>query len=172
MGNPIVQQEFSEFLDRLTFENKSDHKAEVLLLTCIDFRFFHLVQKYINERNLAHKFDHVILAGAELGPVVDFPPDPKLHWQQFFLEHLALAIELHAIKKLIVLGHRTCGAYEKFRLLPQRPDPERERQVHRAQAEKLEKLVKRFYPTLTVEAGLLSLEDSKDARVLMLEPLT
>jgi carbonic anhydrase len=98
----------------------------------------------------------VVVAGAELGPVVDFPPDPKLHWQQFFLEHLQLSKDLHSIKKVLVLGHRDCGAYKKFKLLPEKDvDPEVERKAHEEQARKLMELIKTHQPELQFEAYLL-----------------
>lgn len=135
---------------------KEDHNAEVLLLTCIDFRFFDEVEECIKAKGLGGKFDHVIVAGAELGPVIDFPPDPKLHWQQFFLEHLQLSRQLHCIKKVLVLGHRDCGAYKKFKLLPEdNVDPETERLTHELQARKLANLISVHQPGLEFEAHLL-----------------
>jgi carbonic anhydrase len=136
---------------------KDSHDAEVLLLTCIDFRFFHKVAQHIADAGLSGKYDHVIVAGAELGPVVDFPPDPKLHWQQFFLEHLALSKALHNIKRVLVLGHRDCGAYKKFQVLPEHPSPEEERAAHKAHADRFAALVRRFHPELQVDKFLLDL---------------
>jgi carbonic anhydrase len=136
---------------------KDGHDAEVLLLTCIDFRFFHKVAEHIADAGLSGKYDHVIVAGAELGPVVDFPPDPKLHWQQFFLEHLALSKTLHHIKRVIVLGHRDCGAYKKFQVLPENSSPEEERAAHKAHADRFESLVHRFHPELQVDKFLLDI---------------
>jgi|LakMenE01Jun11ns_1017448.scaffolds.fasta_scaffold9502010_1 carbonic anhydrase len=137
--------------------DSSSHDAEVLLLTCIDFRFFHKVDEHIEAEGLTGKFDHVIIAGAELGAVVDFPPTPKLHWQQFFLEHLALSKELHNIKKVLVLGHKDCGAYKKFGVLPENPTPDVERAAHKHHADRLEALVKRFHSDLEVDKYLLDL---------------
>jgi hypothetical protein len=45
----------------------NSHESEVLLLTCIDFRFFHKISEHIVAAGLPGKFDHVIVAGAELG---------------------------------------------------------------------------------------------------------
>ena len=148
--------DFPDYLKSLKFNSRS-HDAEVLLLTCIDFRFFHKVAEYIDAAGLSGKFDHVILAGAELGAVVDFPPEPKLHWQQFFLEHLALSKDLHSISRVVVLGHRDCGAYKKFKVLPDHPTPDEERAAHKQHADRLEELIHRFHPKLTVEKYLLSL---------------
>jgi hypothetical protein len=148
--------DFPDYLKSLKLDSAS-HDAEVLLLTCIDFRFFHKVAEYIAAAGLSGKFDHVILAGAELGAVVDFPPEPKLHWQQFFLEHLALSKDLHSIKRVVALGHRDCGAYKKFKVLPDKPTPDEERAAHKRHADRLEELVKRFHSELVVEKYLLSL---------------
>ncbi|MBC7820487.1 MAG: hypothetical protein IAG10_26685 [Planctomycetaceae bacterium] len=152
----LTLESFPDVLTRLKLDTSS-HDAEVLLLTCIDFRFFHKVAEHIEAAGLSGKFDHVILAGAELGAVVDFPPEPKLHWQQFFLEHLDLSKALHNIKKVLVLGHRDCGAYRKFKVLPNNPSPDEERAAHKHHADRLEALVKRFHPKLEVEKYLLSL---------------
>jgi hypothetical protein len=149
-------EDFPNVLRSLKLD-KSSHDAEVLLLTCIDFRFFNKVSEHIESEGLSGKFDHVILAGAELGAVVDFPPEPKLHWQQFFLEHLELSLALHSIKRVLVLGHRDCGAYRKFKVLPDKPTPEEERAAHKLHADRLEALVHRFHPNLAVDKYLLSL---------------
>lgn len=134
---------------------KCEHEAEVLLLTCIDFRFFEEVTDCIKKEGLVGKFDHVIIAGAELGPVVDFPPAPKMHWQQFFLEHLQLSLELHCIRKVLVLGHRDCGAYIKFEQLEKGADPKLEVAVHEKHACRLQALIKHHHPELEFEARLL-----------------
>lgn len=147
---------FSDYLKSCDLDLAS-HDAEVLLLTCIDFRFFIKIAQHMDSSGLSGKYDHVILAGAELGAVVDFPPDPRLHWQQFFLEHLALAKELHRIRRVVVLGHRNCGAYKKFGRLPENPTRDQERAAHKLQADKLEALVRRFHPELVVDKFLLSL---------------
>ncbi|CCJ06255.1 MAG: hypothetical protein FD139_2616 [Methylocystaceae bacterium] len=149
-------QDFHDLLMSLNL-NKESEEAEVLLLTCIDFRFFQKIMDYIDCAGLRGKFDHVILAGAELGPVVEFPADPKPHWKQFFIDHLALSKSLHNIKKVLVLGHRDCGAYKMFKLLPDNPDLQVEHDVHRDQATKLEALIKGFCPNLEVEWRLLEL---------------
>ena len=90
-NDELSLDDFGDYMKSLDLDLAS-HDAEVLLLTCIDFRFFAKVAGHMDAAGLRGKYDHVIVAGAELGPVIDFPPDPRLHWQQFFLEHLALAI--------------------------------------------------------------------------------
>jgi hypothetical protein len=154
------QQDQVDLVDKLSFLYGSDpdaHVAEALVLTCIDFRYFALIAQVIAGENLVGNYDHVILAGGTLGPLVDFPPTPMLHWQQTFLDHLTLSERLHKIKRVVVLDHRDCGAYKEFGILTPQSTPEEEFNAHRAQAIKLESLVRRFLPKLVFEAYLLEL---------------
>ena len=116
---------------------KPEYKADVLLLTCMDFRFFLEIAK----RMEGIKYDHVILAGAALGAVV---PEKEKTWRRMFFDHLGLARQLHCIEKVIVMEHRGCGAYGPppgFGELPEHPDRDHERHVH-------EKWVEKFRGTL------------------------
>jgi len=118
---------------------KDLNKADVLLLTCMDFRFFGQVAKIMKDAGFEGKYDHVILAGAALGAVVP----GKKHWHKTFFDHLGLAEKLHSIEGVIVLEHRDCGAYSPkgFGLLPDNPTPEEERRVHFEQVAKLKKKI-------------------------------
>jgi len=84
-----------------------EHVAEALLLTCMDYRLLDAVSAWMTCQGLRDKYDHVVLAGAALGPTNDKYPD----WAQTFWTHLDLSMKLHAIKKVIVLDHIDCGAY-------------------------------------------------------------
>src|SRR5687768_15405376 len=132
--------DFADFLKDFPKDsepNAPDHEADALLLTCMDFRFF----LKIAEMMKGIKYDHVILAGAALGVVVQNPtclPD-KARWKETFFDHLELAIALHKIKKVIVLEHRDRGAYgpKGFCVLPANPERYLERRVHEEKAEEL-----------------------------------
>ena len=110
-------------------ECKPESKAEVLLLTCMDFRFF----LRISEEMQGIRYDHVILAGAALGAVVYAK---EKTWKPTFFDHLGLARKLHCIEEVWVFEHRGCGAYGPdpgFGVLLPPFDRERERQVHQDQ---------------------------------------
>jgi hypothetical protein len=62
---------FERFLRSIKVDKSHDH-AEVLLLTCIDFRFFTLIAQKMNDEGLTGKYDHFILAGTALGATLDF----------------------------------------------------------------------------------------------------
>jgi carbonic anhydrase len=148
--------DFGEYLAALP-TSKEIHKADVLLLTCMDFRFFVLIGREMAVRR--KRYDHVILAGAALGAVVEKPPKP--HWRQYFFEHLDLSWRLHHIERIIIMEHRGCGAYEEFGLLRPKPDPNYERDVHKEQVEKLARLIPDV-PGLPVDSFLLTLPDRVD----------
>lgn len=129
--------DFDAYVKDLAEDSDPAHEADVLLLTCMDFRFF----LEIAERMKGIKYDHVILAGAALGAVVKAKEET---WQPTFFDHLGLAKKLHHIKSVLVMEHRECGAYGPapgFGLLDPKPERERERVVHEEQVAKLEALI-------------------------------
>lgn len=163
---------FEKFLRSIPKKTEDLH-AEVLLLTCIDYRFFTIVAQAMHDAGWEGKYDHFILAGASLGALLDFnndhlpqpePPDgkpllPRMHWQQVFIEHLQIATKLHpTIHAVIILEHRKCGAYETFIEPGLMNDLVREKAEHKRQADKMEQLIYRIKPGLTVSKWLASLD--------------
>ncbi|HKQ51775.1 MAG TPA: hypothetical protein VJT74_05355 [Pyrinomonadaceae bacterium] len=148
--------DFSEYLKGLAVSGDSS-KAEVVLLTCMDFRFFERVSKYMDDAGLTGKYYHLILAGAALGAVVPKEPaDPE--WHKTFFDHLKLARTLDPqITRVIVLEHRGCKAYEKFDVLVPPYTDGQERDAHDKQVAQLRTIIVRQYG-LPVESFLLSLE--------------
>ena len=139
---------FDDYLK--TVESDAGHEADILLLTCMDFRFL----LTISEKMKGKKYDHVVLAGAALGVV-----GGKEHWHDTFFDHLGLAIDLHKIHTVIVMEHRDCGAYGPppgFGLLPPKPDPHEERRVHCEQVEKLRKEIRAYNKELKFRSFLLA----------------
>ncbi|HTH15061.1 MAG TPA: carbonic anhydrase, partial [Magnetospirillum sp.] len=78
--------------------------AEALLLSCMDYRLVDDIVRYMDGRHMTNQYDHVVLAGASLGAVSE-----KLNWGRTFWDHLDVAMELHHIKKVIILDHKDCG---------------------------------------------------------------
>ena len=143
----MAHVDFDDYLK--TLDSDPDHEADILLLTCIDFRFF----LTISEKMKGKKYDHVILAGAALGVV-----GGNNHWYKTFFDHLGLAIELHGIHTVMVMEHRECGAYGPppgFGVLPPKPDPEAERRAHCEKVEKLRNLIREYDPDLKFCSFLL-----------------
>ncbi|HKY94891.1 MAG TPA: carbonic anhydrase [Kiloniellales bacterium] len=81
---------------------------EAVLLSCMDYRLLDDIAMYMQARGLKDNYDHLILAGASLGALTDQQPA----WGETFWEHLGIALELHHVKRLMVMDHRDCGAYK------------------------------------------------------------
>ena len=128
-------------------------QTDVLLLSCMDYRLVDDTERYMTERGLRDKYDHVILAGASLGATTDKYPA----WNQTFLDHLDVAIKLHHIKKVIVLDHRDCGAYKVILGEDYAKDPEKEKSVHAERLSSLANIIKTKYPELEIELHLMDL---------------
>ena len=135
-------------------------KADVVILTCLDFRFFVEISRIMK----GIKYDHLILAGAALGAT--WHEVPK--WHDTFFQHVGLALRLHQVERLIVMEHRECGAYGPrvcggFGLLESNPDRERERQVHLDQAVILQEQMRTRFPTIFVDYFILEKPTASDA---------
>lgn len=127
--------------------------ADVLLLTCMDYRLLDATNHYMAERGLKNKYDHVVLAGASLGALTEKRPE----WNQTFWDHLDLALELHQIHEVMVLDHRDCGAYKLLLGEDFSKDPGRETEVHAVWLKRLEGSIKEKHRELRVELLLMSL---------------
>ncbi|HYF89324.1 carbonic anhydrase [Azospirillum sp.] len=128
--------------------------VDTLLLSCMDYRLMGHVAGYMNARNMQANYDHVILAGASLGALTDKKPA----WGEAFWDHVAVAKELHHIKRVIVMDHRDCGAYKVFLGMDVASDPAKETAVHGQYLTKLKAMVKERHPDLEVELLLMGLD--------------
>ncbi|MFP5515376.1 MAG: carbonic anhydrase [Alphaproteobacteria bacterium] len=128
--------------------------VDTLLLSCMDYRLMGHVAGYMNARNMQANYDHVILAGASLGALTDKKPA----WGEAFWDHVAVAKDLHHIKRLIVMDHRDCGAYKVFLGMDVASDPAKETAVHGQYLSKLKAMVKERHPDLEVELLLMGLD--------------
>ena len=132
------------------------HGTDVLLLTCMDFRLQNETVTYMDRRGLRDKYDHIVLAGASLGPQIPDRPD----WSRVFWDHLETAIALHHISKVIVLDHLDCGAYKAFLGQTAVATPEQEYVAHARRLRLLRGAINEQNPMLEVELGLMALDGS------------
>ncbi len=131
-------------------------QAEALLLNCIDYRLTDKTTAYMAGRGLAENYDQFILAGAALGAVTGEYPD----WGKSFRDHLALAIKLHGIHRVVVIDHRDCGAYKLILGKDLAGDPAEETKVHGRIMARLKRQILAHHPALAVETGLMALDGS------------
>ena len=79
-----------------------------LAITCIDYRLVDDAVRFFDAKKMTNDYDQVSLAGASLAAVSDkFPSSNAAFW-----DHIAIAKQLHSIKKVVLLDHRDCGAYK------------------------------------------------------------
>lgn len=131
-------------------------KADVLLLSCMDYRLVTDVTKYMVENGYNDNYDHVILAGAALAAVTPKFPD----WNKTFWQHLDIAIELHGINKVMVIDHRDCGAYKVVYGKDFAQDPAVETKIHAEVMAQLDKAIGKRRPKLAREYYLMGLDKS------------
>jgi len=126
--------------------------TEALLLNCIDYRLTGATTRYMTQHGMAGKYDQVILAGAALGAKNDkFPA-----WGTTFWDHVQIALDLHHIRRIVVIDHRDCGAYKV--ILGKDLTGKEEFELHAAQMRALRADIGNKYPQLQVQLLLMALD--------------
>ncbi len=135
------------------------HATEALLLSCMDYRLTDDITRYMDGRGLHDAYDHVILAGAALGA------QTRKHraWGKTFWEHLEVSIQLHQIRKVVLLDHRDCGAYKVLLDQDLAATPARETEVHARYLRALRREILARHPRLEVEMLLMALDGSVES---------
>lgn len=136
-------------------------KPEILLLTCMDYRYAHRIVDLMDRRGLRQKYDMFVLAGAALGA------NTNSGWRETLFSHIETARAIrHPINKVFILEHRDCGAYEHILGLKwSEVLPGYELKVHREQVEKLANDLRRRFPGLKVVSVLLTRDEDDDLHV-------
>ncbi|OGE25531.1 hypothetical protein A3C26_02370 [Candidatus Daviesbacteria bacterium RIFCSPHIGHO2_02_FULL_39_12] len=75
-----------------------DHKAEAVVVTCIDFRLQEIINKWISKYLQPKTYDRVAWAGGVKN-------------LDQILEQVEISQRLHHIKKVVLINHEDCGAY-------------------------------------------------------------
>ena len=130
--------------------------AEALLLSCMDFRLVDDLVKFMDGKGLTNEYDHVVLAGASAGAT----SDKFSGWHETFWSHLKVAIDLHKIKKVMVIDHRDCGAYKIAFGPDHAKDPALELAVHAAVLRPFAAKIREKYAAIEVETYLMALDGS------------
>lgn len=77
----------------------SEHITESIVVHCIDFRLQKHLDSWLKETVGIGNFDRVSLAGG----VLDF---------EYVLGQIEISEKLHQIKRVILINHQDCGAYQ------------------------------------------------------------
>ncbi|MFK7088204.1 carbonic anhydrase [Chromobacterium violaceum] len=134
-------------------------KTDALLLSCMDYRLVHDFGEFMDGLGLRGKYDHIVLAGASLISITDQFPD----WNATFWQHLGVAIDLHHIKRVVLLDHRDCGAYKVAFGEDFAQDPGKETRIHAKALLKLKDEILARHPALTVETYLMALDGKTES---------
>lgn len=142
-------------------------KPEIMLLTCMDYRYAHRITDVMDQKGLRFKYDMFVLAGASLGGNAGEGTTGNqvpAAWREALVTHIRAAQAIHhPITKLVILEHRQCGAYKHFLGLDwEQVLPGDEAQVHQAQVQKLAAYLKTEFPGFTVDALLLTREEDDE----------
>ena len=129
---------------------KSDYKA--MVFSCIDPRFQPIVYNYLKKKKLNGKYSSFTIAGAAVGVTAN----KFKKWHKAFWDNIETSIQLHRIKKLIVINHRDCGA-AKIINGKKNFSKINETKVHKDSFQKIKKIFKKKYPKLKIELKLISL---------------
>lgn len=120
---------------------KEHIEADWLLVNCIDCRYPHAIHTYMLKYHEKEPYDHLVLAGASLAATEKHTH--LQYWADTFAEHVSLSIKMHEIFGVLILNHRTCGAFREFKLLTseEEKDPAFEFAKHKMVADDAVELV-------------------------------
>ena len=123
-----------------------------MVLSCMDPRFQPIVFNYLKKKKLSGKYSSFTIAGSAIGVTAN----KFKKWHKTFWDNFETSVELHNIKKLIVINHRDCGA---AKIINGKKDFSsiNETKVHKYSFKKIKKIFKKKYPKLKIELKLISL---------------
>ena len=141
--------------------------ADALCIMCIDYRLVNGEVSFFNRQFPApHAYDIVALAGASLaGVLTSFPESVPGFWKQ-----IELAKKLHDIRKVVILDHMQCGAFQQQFNSGKPMEPDAEMAAHRATMRDVRKDFRDRYPSgLELEFFIMHVENDRPGKV---DPIT
>lgn len=130
------------------------HKADYLLVTCVDFRFQDEVTAFMQSRGLLDQYDELILPGASLGVMYEKEPS----WGNAFFSQLDFIVKAHDTRNIIFMDHRDCGMYKFVFGKEHTQDHDTERALHQLKLQQVKKKILEKFPQLKVELLLMNLD--------------
>ena len=127
---------------------------EAMVLSCIDPRFQDLVNKKQASDGLSGKYSAFTVAGASIGVVA---PAFK-EWSRTFWENLGASIQLHNIKKVIVVNHRDCGAAKIAYGEDKVANPAVETETHKEALLEFRRQLNEKFPAMGAQLSLMALD--------------
>ncbi|MBI4363564.1 MAG: hypothetical protein HY545_01825 [Candidatus Doudnabacteria bacterium] len=125
------------------------HKAQAIVLSCIDFRFRNAVNQFVEQLGISD-FDLKSDAGG-VKQIVE-----KTSAGDWILKNFEIAFDLHDVERVILINHEDCGAYggsKKF------ANSKEEINFQNQQLKLAVDILKQKYPDKQIEAYLARLTD-------------
>ncbi|EKD63053.1 MAG: hypothetical protein ACD_51C00355G0004 [uncultured bacterium] len=135
------------------FTSKNQHEAEALVIFCMDFRFHGQTKKFIENFLRIKSYDVVALAGASK----NFSDPDRGDDKEVAMKHVRLSVDLHKVKKVILIDHADCGAYGGRKAFA--GDPVKEREAHEANLAKAVEVINNEFSSVEVETYYAELVD-------------
>jgi len=110
-----------------TIERRPMHKAQALVVHCIDLRFQRGIQDFLREQGLTDKFDPISWPGASQD-------------LETVIKGAEVSLRLHDPDEILIIEHEDCGAYGE----------DNSEETHRQNAQKLAEALKQIKPSLKV----------------------
>ncbi|MCF6157818.1 MAG: hypothetical protein E3K32_04445 [wastewater metagenome] len=154
----VVNQQIATATDPEATNNDCD----TLVITCIDYRFAAANQEFINGTlGLKDNYDHISIPGSIYNLI-------NQETRSLLFSKFALAVRLHLIKRVIIIGHKDCGAYGGS---PVFGSEIAEYETLCADLIKARELLIEKYPTLDVDLFLESLNHDGDKAKVLFEKI-
>lgn len=134
----------------------ASHPVSALVLNCMDHRLVAAVTEYLHGRGLQGQYDQISLAGGAIGIL----SDQSTPWAETFWAQLALARDLHGVRKVIMIDHRDCGACKAFVGKDCAKDRDRELALHLNAMKALSTEIRKRAPEMAVELLFMELDGS------------
>lgn len=131
------------------------HTASSLVISCVDFRLRDELSNLLNvHMGLLDDYDEIALPGAALG--LNAPQ--YAHWKHTIHDVIDIVKNLHHIKRIILVDHRGCGAYNLIKGKQSVATKDKEYQTHKSVLLNVKAQLNAKFPKLEVYTLLMGLD--------------
>jgi hypothetical protein len=136
-----------------------DKGYEAMLLKCIDPRFTTYTWTYMASRSWQNLYSQFNIAGGPIGVVAPAFAD----WHKTYWDNLKISYGLHEVKRVVGITHRDCGAAAVAYGDRIKTDRAYETQMNVQALRTFRGEVKKRYPDLVVELGIMDLNGAVES---------
>ena len=130
-----------------------------MLLTCIDPRFVTTVNGWMDTQHLKGQYSQFAIAGASIGVVAP----AFAGWAPAFWDNLGASMQLHKIKRVMVVNHRDCGAAKIAYGADAVASRDAETALHRKVFAEFKAQLAQKQPSMGIAGGLIGLDGTLES---------